>query len=357
MSEKVNIPRSVKDDFYRYQMPTMKTQVTGKHQGRETVILNLKDVAKALERDTLYIMKYFGIEFSSRFTCDDKGLVYQIHGNYEDEVLAEVLDDFIDSYVLCASQKCKLPETNLEIVGNKLKMTCRACGNSAIISQDHKLTNFILKNVKPGVIVKDIDDYDSQTNVIEEPFTWSVDTSDEAVEKRKQEALGEKPKGTGSSGENDVQKHLQELKEFVNNKPEITTFVSRVQRLQRQFGWSDHEVIQNLFMILFDNNIVYQINPLSEYIEPFVCDEKDQRLLLNCVEKLCHIDKSVIDNTPHILFGLYMNDIVEEETFYKWHKAMNKKLNIKISKQIRINAKKFIQWLQEAEVDDGVEEF
>jgi len=333
-------------------MPIMKIQVTGKHQGRETVILNLKEVAKALERDTLYIMKYFGIEFSSRFTCDDKTSSYQIHGNYEVEELAVVLDKFIESYVLCASLECKLPETNLEITGNKLKMTCRACGNSTVITSDHKLTNFILKNVRTGIIVKERVEDDKVDNVNVEPFSWSVDTSDEAVEKRKQEAFGGKPKGGEESEGSEVQKHLQELKEFVTTKPDLTVFVSRVHKLQRQFGWNDHQVIQNLFMILFDNNIIYQINSLAEYIEPFVCDEKDQRLVLNCLEKLCHIDKAVIDNIVHILYGLYEQDIVEEETFYKWHKAMNKKLNVKISKLVRINAKQFIQWLQEAEVEE-----
>jgi len=237
----------------------------------------------------------------------------------------------------------------------KFKMTCRACGNSNVIASDHKLTNFILKNVRTGVIVKERVEDDKVDNVHVEPFSWSVDTSDEAVEKRKQEAFGGKPKVGEESEGTEVQKHLQELKEFVTTKPDITVFVSRVQKLQRQFGWNDHQVIQNLFMILFDNNIIYQINPLAEYIEPFVCDEKDQRLVLNCLEKLCHIDKTVIDNIVHILYGLYNHEIVEEDTYFKWHKAMNKKLNVKISKQVRINAKPFIQWLQEAEEESEEE--
>jgi len=303
------------------------------------------------------MMKYFGIEFSSRFTCDDKTASYQIHGNYEVEELAQVLDNFIEGYVLCGSPDCKLPETNLEMTGNKLRRTCRACGISLVIPpDDHKLTNFILKNVRPGIIVKERIEDDNVENVNVEPFTWSVDTSKEAVEKRKQEALGGKPKDGEESGGPDIQKILQDLKEFVSTKPELTVFVSRVQKLQQQFGWNDQQVIQNLFMILFDNNIVYQINPLAEYIELFVCDEKDQRIVLNCLEKLCHIDKAVIDNVVHILYGFYDHDIVEEDTFYKWHKAMNKKLNLKISKQVRINAKPFIQWLGEAEEQDSDED-
>jgi len=266
--------------------------------------------------------------------------------------LAKALDRFIEDYVLCASEECLLPETNLELTETKLRKTCRACGTSAIIPSDHKLTNFIAKNVRPGIIVKESIEDDKIESVNIQDFTWSVDTSKEAVEKRKQEAYGQKQKEGNESGGDDAQKHLQELKELVSTKPDIKVFNEKVQKLQRQFGWNDQQVIQSLFMTLFDNNIIYQIKPLAEYIEPFVCDEKDQRIVLNCLEKLCHIDKAVIENIVHILYGLYDEDIVEEDTFYKWHKAMNKKLDMRISKQVRIKAKPFIQWLQDAEVEE-----
>jgi len=240
------------------------------------------------------------------------------------------------------------------IKGAKLIKSCRACGVFKQISvDDHKLTNFITKNIRPGVIAKDTVENDTTLKVEEGEYIWSVDTSDEAVQQRKIEALNEKNqnKKTEGGGEDDVKKYLMELKEFVSALPKITVFVSKVQRLQRQFGWEDTQVIQNLFMTLFDSNIIYQINPLGDYLEPFVCDERDQRLVLNCLEKLCHIDNAIIENIVHILYGLYDKDVIEEDTFYKWHKAMNKKLNVKISRQVRINAKPFIQWLQEAEVE------
>jgi len=343
-------------------MPALKTHVTGRHQGRETVISNLKEVAKALERDTLYIMKYFSIELQSRYLCDEKTSHYQIHGFYEAEELATVLDRFIDQYVLCGSPECKLPETNLEITGSKLRMTCRACGKTTLISSDHKLTNFIMKNPRANVTIKEKNEDDDLANIGLEQLTWSVDTSKEAVERRRQEAIGQnRPKVVSTNEEDtttgappDLQQQLTALKEFVSTKPEVNTFIGKVQKLQRQYNWNEQQVITNLFMTLFDNNIIYQIHPFARFLEPFVCDEKDQRVVLNCLERLCNIDNSVIDNTCDILYGFYKYDVIEEDTYPKWHKAMNKKLDPKISRKIRITAKPFIQWLIDAEEEEDL---
>jgi translation initiation factor 5 len=352
MTEKVSIPRSIQDPFYRYQMPVMKIQVTGKHQGRDVVILNLKDVAKALERDTLYIMKFFNTELQSRFVCDDKTSTYQIHGNYDVEQLSQVLDRFIDIYVLCGSAECKLPETNLEITGSKLRMTCRACGKSNIIPNDHKLTNFIFKNVRPGVTIKE--NTENQHEVVDQQkVAWSVPTDRESVEKRKQEAGNSNAKKSDESGGTlNIEQQLLQLKELVKTDPDLNLFIASVQKFQKNFNMNDQILVMNLFMILFDTNILYQIKPFSKYLEPFVCDDKDQKAILLQIEKLCGMDKNLIDNIVHILWGFYDEDILEEDIVLHWAKVVNPKLNPKVSRAVRVNAKPFIQWLMDAEVED-----
>src|SRR5689334_21797438 len=125
-----------------------------------------------------------------------------------------------------------LPETNLELSDTKLRKTCRACGTSAIIPSDHKLTNFIAKNVRPGIIVKESDEDVKVESVNIQDFTWSVDTSKEAVEQRKQEAYGQKQKEGNESGGDDAKKYLQELKEFASTKPDKNNFIAKVQKLQ-----------------------------------------------------------------------------------------------------------------------------
>ena len=51
-----------------------------------------------------------------------------------------------------------------------------------------------------------------------------------------------------------------------------------------------------------------------------------------------------------ILLKLYDEDLVEEETFYRWHEKASKRYTDKVTaKEIREMANEFIQWLKTAE--------
>lgn len=77
--------------------------------------------------------------------ADDR---YIVNGAHQTDRLRELLDVFIDKFVLCAS--CKNPETELRITGKgrheDMKRDCKACGAHTDIDMRHKLVTFILKN-------------------------------------------------------------------------------------------------------------------------------------------------------------------------------------------------------------------
>ncbi|KDN46048.1 hypothetical protein RSAG8_04555, partial [Rhizoctonia solani AG-8 WAC10335] len=140
MAKVVNIRRDVDDKFYRYKMPSLLTKIEGKGNGIKTVIPNMSDVSRALSRPPTYPTKFFGCELGAQTTFDEKGDRYIVNGAHDATRLRELLDAFIDKFVLCA--ECKNPETDL-IIDSKtenISRDCKACGARSDVDMRHKLT-------------------------------------------------------------------------------------------------------------------------------------------------------------------------------------------------------------------------
>ena|SRR5438128_8185636 len=112
------------DPFYRYKRPVIKVAISGHGRNTHTLITNLEQIAKAIHRDSSYILKYLAYE---------KNLVVKkykddiaITGEYDVGTLEQYLDDFIEVYVICAN--CNLPETNFtKNEDDCLVYTCNSC--------------------------------------------------------------------------------------------------------------------------------------------------------------------------------------------------------------------------------------
>ncbi|CAF3574421.1 unnamed protein product [Rotaria sordida] len=78
----------------------------------KTVLVNVSAVAKALHRSLVYITKYFGFELSTSVEMNVTLNRYIIKGAYNQEKLQDLLDDFINKFVLC--RYCGIPETELK---------------------------------------------------------------------------------------------------------------------------------------------------------------------------------------------------------------------------------------------------
>jgi translation initiation factor 5 len=128
-------------------MPVLMTKIEGKGNGIKTVIPNMSDVARALSRPPTYTTKFFGCELGAQTTFDEKNDRYIVNGAHDAVRLRQLLDGFIEKFVLCNA--CKNPETVLVIVKNRTEdivRDCKACGERTGVDMRHKLCTFILKN-------------------------------------------------------------------------------------------------------------------------------------------------------------------------------------------------------------------
>jgi translation initiation factor 5 len=136
----VNIPRTVNDDFYRYQMPELSLVFEA---GARTLIDNLQQVAKALKCNPEHILKYFGYRIGTQITHKDHK--YSLNGIYSAQILNKHLDKFISKYILC--RLCSLPEINLSKTYTKIKKDCRACGNKEFFNPMDKFDCYLHNNL------------------------------------------------------------------------------------------------------------------------------------------------------------------------------------------------------------------
>ncbi len=134
----VNIPRQTIDPNYRYTMPRMRIKSEGRGNGTKTRLENITEIAKALERPPIYIMKYFSFGLGTLIKDD------LINGDHSGADLAEILDSFIDGYVLCGT--CGNPETEIKVGWDNVGLLCRACGSITQCDPTQKLTTFIMRN-------------------------------------------------------------------------------------------------------------------------------------------------------------------------------------------------------------------
>jgi translation initiation factor 5 len=117
---------------------------------------------------------------------------------------------------------------------------------------------------------------------------------------------------------------------------------------------SKHRTLTVLAQTIFDKNIVKQIDGRAGMLKKMITSEKHEKAFLGGTERFVGIDHpELIPQVSAILIKYYENDLVEEEQLKAWgSKASKKYVDIKISKQVRRSAEKFIEWLDQAESDE-----
>ena len=183
----INIGGDPNDEFYRYKMPPIKTQITGRGNGIHTHLLNIDDIAIAIGHPEDIIMQYIAYELASNLNQKNKSLSGKHDTNVQEKIL-----DYVSNLVLCP--KCNNPETMYELEGskkkkmNKMKLfsICAPCGyrceivaagkdGDGIRVIKGKNSSKILNNIKKyvndnpvGLETKEKQEYLKEMNVFED---------------------------------------------------------------------------------------------------------------------------------------------------------------------------------------------
>ncbi|XP_048105890.1 eukaryotic translation initiation factor 5 [Alosa alosa] len=387
----VNVNRSVSDQFYRYKMPRLIAKVEGKGNGIKTVIVNMVDVAKALNRPPTYPTKFFGCELGAQTQFDSKNDRYIVNGSHEANKLQDMLDGFIRKFVLCP--ECDNPETDLHINPKKQTIgnSCKACGYRGMLDTRHKLCTFILKNPpenESGSVKKEKekknrkkkdkengsggeaanrDDIDAPDAVDgdDDDEDWAEETTEEA-QRRRMEEISEHAKNLTLS--EDLEKTLEErvnmFYNFVKQKKEEGVIDSADKDILAEAERLDVKAMGPLILseLLFDQNIREQIKKYKRHFLRFCHNNKKaQKYLLGgfeCLVKLYQIQLLPTPSPIIILKDLYDADMLEEDVILAWAEKVSKKyVSKELAKEIHSKAEPFVKWLKEAEEEsEGSEE-
>ena len=333
MDKLVNIPRSNTDLHYRYKMPILQIKIEGKGNGIRTVIVNMDKIMKALDRPMEYGARFIGSELGTKYKCDVVQKSALFAGKHDEETLAVCLDKFISLFVLC--KKCHNPETVIQVKKTKIGGKCKACGHIFKLDENHKLSNFIIKNniqVDKTVEVKIVKTIDDEK--------WSLDTSESAVTARKQKLIMRK------EIENTVYP-IKNLIHYVEQSPSTDDFIKELSSLQILQHWSETVLIKYIFAGLFMVDIKKNFYQKLSYLNHFVDCSKSMMIVLQCIEK--YMEEHPNDNIVNILNGFYESEIIEEDEIFKWYDQKSKIISEELNNNIRIKAKPFIEWLETAD--------
>jgi len=378
----VNINRNLSDQFYRYKMPKLVAKVEGKGNGIKTVIVNMPEIAKSLNRPPMYPTKYFGCLLGAQVNFDNKSERYIVNGSHDPNKLQDLLDGFIQKYVLC--QSCENPETILSVNKKKeiIGTNCMACGHAGTISAaNDRVAAYILKNPPPkpaavgaaaaaaptaaaaAAAAEANPTANVSSNNDEDDDDWGEDTNEDAVRKRMDQlSAGAKSLMLNDDLEKTQDERLQIFFEFVEKKAKTTDLTigenqKAIKAEADRLDISDKAVIV-LCEVLFKDNLIEKIKLYKNLFLRFTHENhKAQRYLLRGIElTISSMKEQLIPKVAMILNIFYELEIIVEDVFLEWY-AKGQKRSSKldeVSLEIIEKASPFIKWLNEAseESDD-----
>lgn len=394
------------DQFNRYKMPVVVAKVEGRGNGIKTRIVNCVEVARALHRPPGYVCKFFGCELGAQTKIDDSEGTYIVNGSFQQSSLMEVLQKFIDMFVMCSN--CNLPETDMKLrKSGTITQACNACGHEGPCDMTHKLCTFIINNPPDGKKKKsdgkkdkaarraakvkkmngDVDEDDEKTRRKteraskksckktdeeesiavpgeldfgdaafvpisggfddDEDVQWSVDTSKEAEAARMKE-LGAAASILERAPVEEETDKITKLRAYIDDGKKPSRVLTKAEKI---FGAEN--AIRGLMLAAthdeqlssIPNSVEERAVPVFQYLGKPMSVEA-QHAFLEYLDWVGDRETKMLQVLPHILKVLYDCDVLEEKEVIEWYRLPNG------PKNVRDAVKVVVEWIEADDDDD-----
>ncbi|RLI82873.1 translation initiation factor IF-2 subunit beta [Archaeoglobales archaeon] len=104
----------------RFEIPRVKVQ----REGNRTIIKNLGQIAKTLNRSEDHLYKYMVKSLGTAGILESGRVILQ--GKFTEDEVQKELDGYVKEYVLC--RECQSPDTEFKKEERVLFVKCLACG-------------------------------------------------------------------------------------------------------------------------------------------------------------------------------------------------------------------------------------
>ena len=104
----------------RFEIPKVKSCTIG----MRTYIVNYKEIADALNRSPLHLLRYMSREMATAGSLDGARAIFQ--GKFKSDTLDSLVQHYAQDFVVCPV--CKRPDTKITKEKRFSFLTCEACG-------------------------------------------------------------------------------------------------------------------------------------------------------------------------------------------------------------------------------------
>jgi translation initiation factor 2 subunit 2 len=104
----------------RFNVPKVELIV----QGNRSIWQNFQDIINTLNRPGKEVLKFVSGQLGTAGNIEGSNAIF--NGKFTSRALSDVLDRYIDSYVICPV--CTRPDTEMIKEKNAYYLTCSACG-------------------------------------------------------------------------------------------------------------------------------------------------------------------------------------------------------------------------------------